>query len=140
MICGELTVDGQTKAVGQKGTVTVSTPPWGGFWSGYSNPSTIMVAYNLVDSVTLNHQVDISRSGHTLDLLWAVGLDKTGTQLTMAVGPEKSLAFDVANLMLGGVRYVHEATYGWVFGALGGWPAVVGYVGGEGIRKLVWGE
>ncbi|KAL6910758.1 hypothetical protein GGI43DRAFT_378711 [Trichoderma evansii] len=138
IICGETTLNGKLTAVGQKGTVTVSTPPWGGFWSFYSNPSTIMVAYNLVDSATWNEPVNISRSGHTLDLRWSLGIDDTGTQFTMKVKPAESLAFDVANLLLGGVKYAHEATYGWVFGALGGWPAAVGVVGGEEIRKMIW--
>jgi hypothetical protein len=96
------------------------------------------LAYNLVDSATKNHTVDISRSGHTLDLNWSLDVDKTGTQLVMRVAPESSLAFDAAQLLLGGVQYAHEATYGWVFGALGGWPAAVGLVAGDEVRKLIW--
>ncbi|PON24067.1 hypothetical protein TGAM01_v207078 [Trichoderma gamsii] len=138
IITGETTLNGKPTAVGQKGTITISTPPWGGFWSFYSNPDKIELAYNLVDSSTKNHTVDISRSGHTLDLNWSLDVDKTGTQLVMRVAPKESLAFDVANLLLGGVKYAHEATYGWVFGALGGWPAAVGLVGGEEIRKMIW--
>lgn len=137
IITGETTLNGKPTAVGQRGTITISTPPWGGFWSFYSNPDKIQLAYNLVDS-TKTHTVDISRSGHTLDLNWSLDVDKTGTQLVMRVAPEESLAFDVANLLLGGVKYAHEATYGWVFGALGGWPAAVGLVGGEEIRKMIW--
>lgn len=138
IITGETPLNGKLTPVGQKGTITISTPPWGGFWSFYSNPDKIELAYNLVDTASKNHTVNISRSGHTLDLIWSLDVNKTGTQLAMKVAPKESLAFDVANLLLGGVQYAHEATYGWVFGALGGWPAAVGLVGGEEIKKMIW--
>ncbi|KAJ4383740.1 hypothetical protein N0V85_008435 [Neurospora sp. IMI 360204] len=139
--------------VGQKGSVTISTPPWGGFWSGYSNPKQIMLAYNLIGgdgdspgglTSSLNVQVDIPVSGHTKELHLNIvpSASSSGGEINglgLKVAPEDNWAFDFANLLLGGVYKAHEIGYGWVFGALGGWPAAVGLVGGEELRKLIYG-
>lgn len=44
-----------------------------------------------------------------------LALDKKGDQLGIKIETEKNLAFDAANLLLGGVYYVHEATYSRAF-------------------------
>lgn len=46
-----------------------------------------------------------SALARTLDLNWSLDVDKMGTQLVMRVAPKESLAFDAANLLLGGVEY-----------------------------------
>ncbi|XPS98735.1 hypothetical protein M3J09_007930 [Ascochyta lentis] len=139
MLSGEILVHGNKTQVGQKGTILISTSEWGGWRSLWGNASTIMLAYNLVGSEGINHQVEIPNSGHTKELLMELGLDEQGDRLAMKVETEKNLAFDVANRLLGGVYYVHEAAYGWAFGAVGGWPAAIGYVAGPDVTKRIFG-
>ncbi|KZM28114.1 hypothetical protein ST47_g744 [Ascochyta rabiei] len=139
MLSGEILVHGNKTQVGQKGTITISTGEWGGWMSFWGNPARIMLAYNLIDSASINHEVDIPQSGHTKELIMELGLDDQGNRLAMKVETEKNLAFDVANVLLGGVYYVHKAAYGWAFGAVGGWPAAVGCVAGPEVKKLLFG-
>lgn len=142
--------------VGQKGSITISTPPWGGMWSGWSNPKQILLAYNLVGggdadapdgigSSLKNFQFDVPYSGQTKELHLKILPTATPSSngeikgLCMNISPEENFVLDVANLMLLGVYKVHEVGYGWVFGALGGWPAVLGAVGLEEVRKVIYG-
>ncbi|KAL1644337.1 hypothetical protein SLS61_008844 [Didymella pomorum] len=138
ILSGEILINGKKTLVGQKGTINISTNEWGGFWSLYGNADKIFLAYNLVDSIPFNCLVDIPVSGHTKELITAIGLDKDqpGDRLGIKVVPEENFAFDAANFLLGGVYYAHEAAYGWAFGAIGGWPAAIGYVAGDGAKDL----
>lgn len=139
ILSGEILIHGKKTQVGQRGTINISTSEWGGFWSMYGNANKIVLAYNLIDSPSVNHIVDIPISGHTKELIMELALDKKGSQLGISVETEKNLAFDAANLLLGGVYYVHKATYSWAFGAVGGWPAAIGCVAGPEVKKLIFG-
>ncbi|KAJ4310320.1 hypothetical protein N0V84_011037 [Fusarium piperis] len=137
-VLGEVSVNGKQRPVGQKGSITVSSSEWGGWTSLWGNADTVMVAYNLIDSGTLLKNFDIPVSGHTKPLHVGLEVDEKKEVLALKLDIESNWIFDGVNLLLGGVYYAHDVTYGYVFGALGGWPAAVGYVGGDGLRNLIF--
>lgn len=139
MLSGEILVHGNKTQVGQKGTINISTSEWGGWTSFFGNAARIILAYNLIDSASINHEVVIPQSGHTKELLMEVGLDDQGNRLAMKVETEKNLIFDGANVLLGGVYYVNKAAVSWAFGAVGGWPAAIGVIAGPEVKKLIYG-
>ncbi|WAO86295.1 Hypothetical protein NCS54_00356700 [Fusarium falciforme] len=111
---------------------------WGGWMSLWGNADTVMVAYSLIDSGTVLKNFDIPVSGHTKPLHLGLEVDEKKEVLALKLDIESNWIFDGVNLLLGGVYYAHDVTYGYVFGALGGWPAAVGYVGGDGLRNLIF--
>ncbi|RSM01288.1 hypothetical protein CDV31_011418 [Fusarium ambrosium] len=137
-VLGEVSVNGKSRPVGQKGSITVSSSEWGGWTSLWGNADTVMVAYNLIDSGTLLKNSDIPVSGHTKPLHLGLEVDEKKEVLALKLDIESNWIFDGVNLLLGGVYYAHDVTYGYVFGALGGWPAAVGYIGGDALRNLIF--
>lgn len=94
---------------------------------------------------SVNVQVDVPYSMQTKDLHLTIKPAATPSSggeikgLYMEIATEANWILDAVNILLLGVYKGHEAGYKAVFGALGGWPAALGAVGLDEVRKVIYG-
>lgn len=109
---------GKSVAIGQKGIIEVSTGVWGGLFSLYSNPSNMIVKYELVDSgfAKIENPLPFARDTKELVMMLKIAEDKGKEVLAMKVDSMVNPITAVIDIALWGIFQAHKGAVGWVFG------------------------